>query len=922
MQVEQLDTLLTLFQTTNREVLATGTSEEDFDRRLKVFFEDCAYLAKRDPQIFGSLTEDDKKTLIAAIRKLLFINVEEGPNLTDRKSVPWTAGCWRELGDERFYWNRYKARLRLELNRSEKVIADIDKVTDEILDNCGDPRDVSKPWQKRGMAIGEVQSGKTGVFAGLMNKAADAGYRVFIVLAGVMNNLRKQTQIRIDRDFLGKESILWNAVETHGSDSIMCMTAVGSDFVKDISKLSIPLSGDRSPAVLLVVKKNKIILNNLKEWLEASNRRRTGRDKIETTLLLVDDEADSASINTNARDKDATAINQAIRDLLGLFTNATYVGFTATPYANIFINPFDENGETDDLFPRNFIRYTSIPSNYFGIRQMLDAVLEHERDHSKPWIVRTIDDAEERLPLKHKKTFAREIKRPGWKLPETLCRALRQFLIINTLLDLRGITNQHRTMMVNVSRYTHVQNALCVKIETVLVNMVSEITQRANSLYGAGSGSELAALREVYEEDFGDQNVDWRAILRQLPYSLQGIKVLAINQSSKDELNYEAYKRDGLRVIAVGGLTLSRGITLEGLCVTYLYRATATYDTLTQMGRWFGYRDGYEDLCRIWLSEDTLDNFERIADAMTDLQAEVEEMKRQNRQPIDFGLKVLNSPGAMAITSRNKMRDSEEVVVQCSFDKYFIETPRIRENENENNKAVTAQLIARLNRSDVQRTLWKGQKAKIWYRNVPGVFVSEFVRDFRADPDSLLLHRFDDSENGLANFIKNNDVPKLQQWDVVVWGKDRVKDDGAPVEVGENVTVSALSRPLRPMPLEDGMYVFEKNHVSGPEVEEVGLDEASLQLLKDNLRSDSESRRRAQRRLFCRKNRSNPLLVIMPVRPEVEGKPSSALPDWIATYAVSFCEFDDGSSRERRLAHYKVNRVWMKAFEDEGDVDE
>lgn len=118
MQVEQLDTLLTLFQTTNREVLATGTSEEDFDRRLKVFFEDCAYLAKRDPQIFGSLTEDDKKTLIAAIRKLLFINVEEGPNLTDRKSVPWTAGCWRELGDERFYWNRYKARLRLELNRS------------------------------------------------------------------------------------------------------------------------------------------------------------------------------------------------------------------------------------------------------------------------------------------------------------------------------------------------------------------------------------------------------------------------------------------------------------------------------------------------------------------------------------------------------------------------------------------------------------------------------------------------------------------------------------------------------------------------------------------------------------------------------------------------------------------------------------
>ncbi len=923
MDLQELNKLVAWFRTMNYEMVENGADEKEFEEKAGAFIRGAEIMCENG--LIGrsfAMTDSERKTLMDELRGLVYINVDKGGQIDDHETKPWVDGRWRALGNNRMYWQRYKRRLEHDLGRPAKVVNDIDKVTDEILDQCGDPTDCSMAWQKRGMVIGEVQSGKTGVFAGLMNKAADAGYKVFIVLAGLTNSLREQTQRRIDSDFLGRESKLHSKIRLGNAQTVICLTSVKSDFFTSKKDISFPLNGNTGTALLVVVKKNKVILDNMFSWLQEESKKSMDGKRIESSLFLIDDEADSASINTNANDKEATAINNRIRDILALFKNASYVGFTATPYANIFINPYTPEGKTDDLFPRNFIRYTSIPSNYFGIRRMLDADEAHDEDPTKPWIVREINDAEASLPLKHKMSYAQDILLSGWNPPESLLRAIRQFLIVNTVLDLRGRNTQHRTMMINVSRFTRVQDNLRERISSILTAMVGELSQRARSLYKKKESAEIKALREVYEEDFVGVEFEWKQLLEQLPHSLQGIKVSAVNQSSADQLDYSAYSKNGLRVIAVGGLTLSRGITLEGLCVTYLYRSTAAYDTLTQMGRWFGYRGGYEDLCRIWISNDTLTYFREIYKAMCELQSEIEEMKRRYSRPIDFGLKVLNSPEALLITSRNKMRDSKDLVVQCSLDKYFVETPRIHFEDVAPNKKTLNKFLESLTANGARRTNWLDQDSKIWFHDVPKDLVADFVRDFKAEASSRLLYHFDDDENGMANFIANNDYECLKFWDVTIWGNDKDRSAVA-FEIRGDTSVSPIKRSMRADAYGDGLYVCQKNRISGPEIEEVGLDKSQIELVRNKPKDqeNSETKSKETKRLMCRRLRTRPLLVIMPLKPVLDDDKTVATADWIPTYALSFCAFDDTASEKRKMAKYKVNNVWLAAYEDEGDID-
>ena len=213
----------------------------------------------------------------------------------------------------------------------------------------GDPKS-EDDFQRRGLVLGDVQSGKTATYTAICNKAADTGYRVIIVLAGMMENLRRQTQERLDAEFSGRKSEYFLdptkkeirnepvGVGRYGtSKRVASFTSVVKDFdinvlkSNDLSLLSV------SDPVVFVVKKNKYILNNLIRWLRNNNT--VLEQKIDLPMLLIDDEADNASVNTNPEDEDPTKINEAIRTLLALFRKASYLGITATPYANIFIDP-------------------------------------------------------------------------------------------------------------------------------------------------------------------------------------------------------------------------------------------------------------------------------------------------------------------------------------------------------------------------------------------------------------------------------------------------------------------------------------------------------------------------------------------------------------------------------------------------------
>lgn len=325
------------------------------------------------------VSDDDfakiKRTLMANIVVKMDIGVFIKDNQPHQSWLPA-----RRASLDFFFWKRYKKYLEEVRHWNPRVTGNLGRVSDEIIDLLGDPQS-SSPFQRRGLVLGDVQSGKTANYTAICNKAADTGYRVIIVLTGMLENLRKQTQKRLDAEFSGRESQYlldpkgemssrFVGVGKYGQDQrIETFTSVLNDFNINLLKtLNLSLHSVNS-TVLFVVKKNKSNLNNLIRWLK--NGVENHKESIQLPMLLIDDEADNASINTKSDDEQPTAINDAIRRLLKTFYQASYIGITATPYANIFINPeTTDEMRDDDLFPRDFIYSLEPPTNYIGARSI------------------------------------------------------------------------------------------------------------------------------------------------------------------------------------------------------------------------------------------------------------------------------------------------------------------------------------------------------------------------------------------------------------------------------------------------------------------------------------------------------------------------------------------------------------------------
>lgn len=490
-----------------------------------------------------------------------------------------------------------------------------------------------------------------------------------------------RTQERLDaafigfdsRDFLGTTAQLRHKRHVgvgliDGRRDGVVFTSREHDFRKNAaSALNIALEAVREP-VLVVTKKNKSVLERLSSWLRARNADRDGR--IDLPLLLIDDEADNASINTRQNPNETTAINRAIRDLLGLFRRSSYVGFTATPFANIFIDPSSTDEMLgDDLFPRDFIHVQEPPSNYVGMNLLFPPTDPEDLAAAAPpaECVRAIEDGDDWLPGGHRKEAE-----PG-PLPELLKLALRCFLLACAIRDLRSATavagrggGIHRSMLVNVSRFTAVQNRVAD-----LLHLELEEIRRAIRLYGAlGPGQaaarspEISALARAFEQEFAACGFPWGNVLAALHKAVAPVRVQAVNQGTgAASLDYGvADKPPGVRVIAVGGNSLSRGLTLEGLSTSYFLRNAKAYDTLLQMGRWFGYRDGYPDLCRLWLTDEADGWYTHVSEATAELKRDFARMKRRKATPREFGLRVRTHPDTLIITARNKMATGVDII--------------------------------------------------------------------------------------------------------------------------------------------------------------------------------------------------------------------------------------------------------------------
>ena len=688
---------------------------------------------------------------------------------------PWISSRKAEI--DFYYWNRYYKYLEVDQGWKTDVIDTLGKVSDDILDLCGNPAEEGR-WKRKGLVLGDIQSGKTSNYLALCNKAADAGYKIIILLTGTIEGLRKQTQERVDAGFVGLNSrnVLKKNPEKKyigvGIDSNRTayqFTDVLSDFSSSkLQSLNFTIKGLQEP-VILVLKKNKSVLENLATWLSTRNTDHIG-DKIDLPLLLIDDEADNASVNTNKPDKDPTTINKAICEVLKLFNRSTYVAVTATPFANIFIDPeLDKGTDEFNLFPSDFIYALSAPTHYIGARKIFAEDGEY-RD-----ALEYIDDID--IDINHGTYVFRSKAKSGHivpYLPNTLKIALKYFLLVNVVQDLTGNKKSHRSMFINVSQFVNVQNQVFDMVCDYVNKYQTKIQSYSKLPYeDAMKCNEIKELHNVWKKYqlLEKTGIKWEQILSNLYESTAPIVVRLVNQKAKEKgverLDYEPYKETGLRVIAVGGNSLSRGLTLEGLSVSYFDRNSQMYDTLMQMGRWFGYRNGYDKLFKIWMEPAAIGWYEYISNATDELRDEIVEMRRIGLTPKEFGLKVQQNMTSLFVTARSKMRATTTVEQWISLAAEVVETPKLVANMQKCincNLELTNDLLSELaNNPDYYKEELNYENNRVIYSGVDKEIIAKYIAAYVSHPRHIPFNSTD-----LSMHINNStEYPK---WTVAIIG--------------------------------------------------------------------------------------------------------------------------------------------------------
>lgn len=836
--------------------------------------------------------------IIRSVETKLVTTMSEGISLVDQ-SVRHDDE-WHEKKEIQWdYWSDYESHLKSE-GWGPHVISTMGDVTGKILGLLKNPEDAGD-WKRRGLVIGHVQSGKTANYIGLISKAADAGYKFIIVIAGIHNNLRTQTQQRVDEGFIGRNSdpnrrgqLIGVGLDHPNRRFPVTLTTTGKDFDKNIAnQLGADLQVYRQP-VVVVIKKNVSTLKNLYAWLKEWNTREAA-DKIgNIPMLMIDDEADNASINTKKEDINPTETNKQIRNVLSLFRKSCYVGYTATPFANIFINPDTEDEMLGhDLFPRDFIYCLDAPTNYFGPQKVF---IDEESSQA---ILRTIADAEDIVPLKHRKDH------PVSDLPPSLKKAIHTFVIGKSIRIVREHGNKHASMMVNASRFVDVQRQLREHISLYVKEMKNAVMfNYALPEDKALKDVHMRTLREVFDEEFSAGRESWQDIQKVLYEAVDAIKIFVVNSKSDEALDYRRAEEneESLTALAIGGLSLSRGLTLEGLMVSYMYRNTQMYDTLMQMGRWFGYRTGYEDLCRVWLPSESQGWYSHIADATDELRQQIKQMRRDCRSPVDFGLYVRAHPDALLVTALNKMRDAERRPFRINLSGKLTETFVVPSDAGivSENQELMKNLF-----TDLQQQ-YPAQRQSLgnsyFWSDVDWEQAEEFLMKFR-------FHRQVQNKKIAALDYLRKVSDKYPTVDIAFVSLEKPKPSTTCFRISNmdvmycqerTVGISDNGDILETLE-EEGYYVGNKQRVASREAEFIGLDTSKRELAASAI----EKYQLMPRPLLM-------LHALKLVREKEERNSAELLLDQVPAMGICFPGGDYSTTVD-----YVVNKVWLKQMKEE-----
>ncbi|MEU5700849.1 Z1 domain-containing protein [Streptomyces aurantiacus] len=615
----------------------------------------------------------------------------------------------------------------------EPTIRSLDDSSTRVVSLLNHPKE--KSFSTRGLVVGYVQSGKTTNFTSVMAKAADRGYKLFIVLAGIHNGLRRQTQARLVQQLVEPNPTMWSQ-----------LTGLDKDFTPQANPASY-FGKSNKTRVLCVVKKNATVLRKLARWLEEAS------DYLEDCpALIIDDEADQATVATKS-------INPLIRDIMGSLPRSAYVGYTASPFANLLIDP-----SAEDLYPEDFVVNLPKPQGHFGTevlfgRYALDGEDPEQVDDGNDMIRSVPDDDVSCV-------------RPGTKadiegfepvITDTLRRAIEYFWLVTAARHVRGTGNAHSTMLIHTSVNTAVHNSFKRPLEHLR-------EQSARSLADADF---IAQLHDLWEQetdrvpasDFGEIKVPFEELLPNLPGVLESCRVIMDNSSSEYRLDYE---NGPVVAIAVGGNTLSRGLTLEGLSVSYFVRAVSAYDTLLQMGRWFGFRNGYADLPRIWMTDELAEWFRHLATVETEMRRDIEIYMTEAETPRTFAVRLRTHP-ALRVTAAAKMRNA--VTAASSYGGKRVQTHYFHTDAAwlRQNIAAARSLVA-ASRANAVRIEARSTEGRYVFRDVPHNVVTDFLSTYRFHEKSP-----ENDADLIIDYIRKRvaTAGSLGRWNVAIVGNPR-----------------------------------------------------------------------------------------------------------------------------------------------------
>jgi hypothetical protein len=646
-------------------------------------------------------------------------------------------------------WPKLVSSLERSPEFGADAIKDVDDSTTRIVSLLEHP--ATAEFTTKGLVLGHVQSGKTTNYTGVVAKAADRGYRLVIVLSGIHNELRRQTQNRLVERLVEPNPELWHQ-----------LTDPDRDFFPPANAPAYFAKYSRQK-VLCVVKKNAIVLRKLIAWLDGASQQLGS-----IPALVIDDEADQAAVATKT-------INPLVRSLLDVLPRVGYIGYTATPFANLLIDPSSE-----DLYPKDFIVDLPKPADHFGTesifgREPLDGEDPADYDDGSLDMVRTVPDEE--VPFVRPLSNA-EVMGFSPQVTGELRKAILYFWLTTAARRVRNEGVRHSTMLIHTSVRVAVQESFRVPITRLLGDVRSGLERGDQEL--------VRELRELWETEtgrvsateMGEEPVAFDDLLQDLERVLGASRVILDNSRSEERLDYSG---DPVVAIAVGGNTLSRGLTLEGLVVSYFVRAVSAYDTLLQMGRWFGYRAGYSDLPRIWMTDELRGWFRHIAEVEAEIRRDIARFMQDAVTPRTFAVRIQAHP-TLAITAAAKMEDA--VLAAAAYGGLRIQTNYfyadnakwIRENQ-----LAARSLVAEIGGTDGAETA-EAISGYIW-RAVPSELVLSFL-------DGYDVHeKAPNNASGLiAHYVRSrNDRDRLRRWNVALIGSSTARrgsfDYGGGVQV-------------------------------------------------------------------------------------------------------------------------------------------